>query len=92
VAVWALLTAAAGIYYLVLRRSRGTSPSGAQLFEDLTARECQALEINDTIVRELTVAKYAMSIGAEDHSHRAIDDTLVRTPVTVVSSEEPRGA
>jgi hypothetical protein len=48
------------------------------MFEDLKARERQALEINDTIVQGLTVAKYAMSIGAEDHSRQAIDDTLVR--------------
>jgi len=41
-------------------------------------RERQALEINDNIVQGLTVAKYAMTIGAEDHSKQAIDDTLVR--------------
>jgi len=77
-AVWGLLTAAAGIYYLALRRSRASAPHGAQMFEDLKARERQALEINDTIVQGLTVAKYAMSIGAEDHGRQAIDDTLVR--------------
>ena len=77
-AVWAVLTAAAAIYYLALRRSQAGAPRGAQMFEDLKARERQALEINDTIVQGLTVAKYAMSIGAEDHSRQAIDDTLVR--------------
>jgi hypothetical protein len=29
-------------------------------------------------VQGLTVAKYAMTIGADDHSRQAIDDTLVR--------------
>jgi hypothetical protein len=77
-AAWAILTAAAGIYYLALRRSRGDAARGAQMFEDLRARERQALEINDTIVQGLTVAKYAMSIGAEEHGRQAIDDTLVR--------------
>jgi len=77
-AVWGLLTAAAGIYYLALRRSRASAPQSAQMFEDLKARERQALEINDNIVQGLTVAKYAMSIGAEDHGRQAIDDTLVR--------------
>ena len=76
--VWALLTAAAGIYYLALRRARGRAPEGAQMFEDLKVRERQALEINDNIVQGLTVAKYAMSIGSEDHSRQAIEDTLVR--------------
>lgn len=77
-AAWAILTAAGGVYYLALRRSRGDAAHGAQMFEDLKARERQALEINDTIVQGLTVAKYAMSIGAEEHSRQAIDDTLVR--------------
>jgi hypothetical protein len=77
-AVWGLLTAAAGIYYVALRRSSASAPQGAQMFEDLKARERQALEINDNIVQGLTVAKYAMSIGAEDHGRQAIDDTLVR--------------
>jgi hypothetical protein len=75
--VWDLLTAAAGIYYLALRRSRAPM-HGAQMFEDLKVRERQALEINDNIVQGLTVAKYALTIGAEDHSKQAIDDTLTR--------------
>jgi hypothetical protein len=75
--VWDLLTAAAGVYYLALRRSR--SPvDGAQMYEDLRVRERQALDINDNIVQGLTVAKYAMTIGADDHSRQAIDDTLAR--------------
>src|SRR3954466_6342531 len=76
-AAWDLLTAAAGIYYLVLRRSRARV-HGAQMFDDLKVRERQALEINDNIVQGLAVAKYAMSIGAEDHGKQAIEDTLVR--------------
>jgi len=76
--VWALLTAAAGIYYLALRRARGRAPEGAQMFEDLKVRERQPLEIIVNIVQGLTVAKYAMSIGSEDHSRQAIEDTLVR--------------
>jgi hypothetical protein len=75
--VWDLVTAAVGIYYLALRRSRARV-HGAQMFEDLKVRERQALEINDNIVQGLTVAKYAMTIGAEDHSKQAIDDTLTR--------------
>ena len=78
VAVWDVLTAAAGIYYLALRRSQPDAPHGAQMFDDLSARERQALEINDNIVQGLAVAKYAMSIGAEDHSKQAIEDTLMR--------------
>jgi hypothetical protein len=76
--VWDGLTAAAGVYYLWLRRSRDTALEGAQMFEDLRVRERQALEINDNIVQGLTVAKYAMTIGAHEQSERAIQDTLVR--------------
>jgi hypothetical protein len=78
VVVWDLLTAIVGIYYLSLRGSQASAPRGAQMFDDLKVRERQALEINDNIVQGLTVAKYAMSIGAEDHSKQAIEDTLVR--------------
>jgi hypothetical protein len=77
-AVWDLLTAAMGVYYLFLRRSYADPLRGAQMFEDHQVRERQALEINDNIVQGLTVAKYAMTIGADDHSKQAIDDTLVR--------------
>jgi hypothetical protein len=73
-----MLTAAAGIYYLSLRGSNVPAARGAQMFEDLKIRERQALEINDNIVQGLTVAKYAMTIGADDQSQRAIEDTLVR--------------
>jgi hypothetical protein len=76
--VWDILTAAAGIYYLSLRGSDASAPRGAQMFEDLKVRERQALEINDNIVQGLTVAKYAMTIGAHDHSQQAIEDTLMR--------------
>jgi hypothetical protein len=75
-AVWDLLTAAAGIYYLSLRRSSASAQRGAQMFDDLKGRERQALEINDNIVQGLTVAKYAMTIGADDQSKQAIEDTL----------------
>jgi succinate dehydrogenase/fumarate reductase cytochrome b subunit len=76
--VWDIVTAAAGIYYLSLRGSDGSAPRGAQMFEDLKVRERQALEINDNIVQGLTVAKYAMTIGANDQSQQAIEDTLTR--------------
>jgi hypothetical protein len=76
--VWDILTAAAGIYYLSLRGSDARAPHGAQMFDDLKVRERQALEINDNIVQGLTVAKYAMTIGANDHSQQAIEDTLRR--------------
>ncbi len=76
--VWALLTASVGIYYLSLRGSYASVLRGAQMFEDLKVRERQALEINDNIVQGLTVAKYALTMGADDQSKQAIEDTLRR--------------
>ena len=91
--VWSLLTAGVAIYYLSLRGARGGARRGAQLFEDHRVRERQALEINDTIVQGLAVAKYAMTIGAEDHSKQAIDDTLVRARGIITDLlGEPGGA
>ena len=75
---WALLTASVGIYYLSLRGSYASVLRGAQMFEDLKVRERQALEINDNIVQGLTVAKYALTMGADDQSKQAIEDTLRR--------------
>jgi hypothetical protein len=80
---WDLVTAAVGIYYLSLRGSYTSVLRGAQMFEDLKVRERQALEINDSIVQGLTVAKYAMTMGADDHSRQAIEDTLNRARVII---------
>jgi hypothetical protein len=77
-AAWDLLTAGVGLYYLSLRGSYSSVLRGAQMFEDLKVRERQALEINDNIVQGLTVAKYAMTMGADDHGRLAIEDTLKR--------------
>lgn len=76
--VWDALTAVVGVYYLSARRAEASSLRGAQLFDDLKVRERQALEINDNIVQGLTVAKYAMTMGADDHGRQAIEDTLKR--------------
>lgn len=70
------LTALAGIHYLSLRGSYASVLRGAQMFEDMKVRERQALEINDNIVQGLTVAKYAMTMGSDEQSRQAIEDTL----------------
>ena len=74
--VWDVFTAGVGIYYLSLRHSYASVLRGAQMFEDLKARERQALEINDNIVQGLTVAKYAMESGQDGRSRKAVEETL----------------
>jgi len=76
--VWDLLTAFVAVYYLSLRGSYASVLRGAQMFEDLKARQAQALEINDNIVQGLAVAKAAMEAGHDDQSRRAIEQTLDR--------------
>jgi hypothetical protein len=76
--VWDVLVAVVGLWYLSLRGSYASVLRGAQMFEDLKVRERQALEINDNIVQGLTVAKYALTMGADEQSRQAIEDTLRR--------------
>jgi hypothetical protein len=75
-AVWDLITAAVGVYYLSLRGSYASVLRGAQMFEDLKVRQRQALEINDNIVQGLTVAKYELDRGKDERSREAIETTL----------------
>jgi hypothetical protein len=74
--VWDVVTAAVGVYYLSLRGSYASVLRGAQMFEDLKVRQRQALEINDNIVQGLTVAKYQLARGQDQHSREAIEQTL----------------
>jgi signal transduction histidine kinase len=41
-------------------------------------RQRQALEINDTVVQGLAVAKYALDLGDGDRSREAVESTLVK--------------
>ncbi len=87
---WDLLGAAVALFYLSLRGSYASVLRGAQLFEDLKARERQALEINDNIVQGLSVAKYALDQGKDDTSRKAVEDTLkkARALITDLLGEE----
>jgi hypothetical protein len=76
--MWDALSAGVACYYLSLRGSYASVLRGAQLFEDLRARERQALEINDGIVQGLAVAKYALENGQDESGRRAIQSTLVK--------------
>lgn len=81
--VWDFFTAAVGLYYLSLRGSYASVLRGAQMFEDLKVRERQAVEINDSIVQGLTVAKYAMETGRDEQSREAVEETLRKARVLI---------
>ncbi len=49
---------------------------GAQLFEDLRAREQQALELNDSVLQGLVVAKMALDLNQPDRSQEALASSI----------------
>src|SRR3954454_22220708 len=67
-AMWDVVGALVAAYYWTLRRNYGSLMQGAQLFEDLRNREQQALELNDTVLQGLVVAKMPLAL---DEPHRA---------------------
>jgi hypothetical protein len=75
---WDFFTAAVGFYYLSMRGSYASVLRGAQMFEDMKARQAQALEINDNIVQGLAVAKASLEVGKDEQGRAAIEETLRR--------------
>ncbi len=57
-ALWDVVGAVVGVYYWSLRRTYGALMDGSQLFQDMRKREEQALEINDTILQGMVVARH----------------------------------
>jgi hypothetical protein len=82
--VWDFFTAAVGRLVPLAARQLPSVLRGAAMFEDLKVRERQALEINDSIVQGLTVAKYALDTGKSEASREAVEDTL-RKAQTLIS-------
>src|SRR5215218_824109 len=74
--IWDVITAAVGVYYWTLRGRFPALVKGPAMFEDLKARQRQALEINDNIVQGLTTAKYSFEAGDPERGMKAIDVAL----------------
>jgi hypothetical protein len=75
-AVWDLVGAVVATYYWTLRRTYGSLMQGAQLFDDMRRREEQALEINDTILQGIVVARMALDLGDRDRAMSALDSSI----------------
>lgn len=60
--IWDLVGLVVALYYFSLRRNYSSLMKGAQLFEDLRKREQQALELNDSVLQGLVVAKMALDL------------------------------
>src|SRR5690349_14382121 len=75
-AIWDVVGAACAVYYWTLRRNYSSLMHGAQLFEDLRARERQALELNDSVLQGLVVAKMALDLNQPDRSQEALASSI----------------
>lgn len=71
-ALWDVVGALTAVYYWTLRRNYSSLMHGAQLFEDLRQRERQALELNDTVLQGLVVAKMALDLNQPGRSQEAL--------------------
>jgi len=75
-AIWDVIGGLVAVYYWTLRRNYSSLMHGAQLFEDLRARERQALELNDSVLQGLVVAKMALDLDQPDRSHEALASSI----------------
>jgi len=75
-AIWDVIGALVAMYYWTLRRNYSSLMHGAQLFEDLRAREQQALELNDSVLQGLVVAKMALDLNQPDRSQEALASSI----------------
>jgi signal transduction histidine kinase len=93
-AFWDALTAAVALYYWTQRRQYRSLVQGAKLFEDMRARQRQALEINDGIVQGLAAAKLALELDQQSLSREALESALAnaRQLVTSLLGEAGQGA
>ncbi len=65
--IWDCVGLVVALYYWTLRRNYSSLMQGAQLFEDLRKREQQALELNDSVLQGLVVAKMALDLDDEGY-------------------------
>lgn len=86
-----LATAAVAVWYLSLRRRYQPLFQGAELTEDLHAREREARRLQDTVVQGLTEAKLLLERGRPDRARQVVAEALEESRGLVdLFLEEPR--
>ena len=76
-AFWDVVTAAVGVYYWTLRRGyAGVPKGGATLFDDLRQREKEGLELNDSVLQGMVVARMALDVGQKETAVAALDASI----------------
>jgi succinate dehydrogenase/fumarate reductase cytochrome b subunit len=73
---WDVIGAIVAVCYWSLRRNYGSLMQGAQLFVDLRQREQQALELNDTVLQGLVVAKMALDLDQPTKAQEALTASI----------------
>lgn len=74
--LWDVVGATVAVYYWSLRRNYSSLMEGAQLFQDLRQREQQALELNDTVLQGLVVAKMALDLDDTKRAHESLTASI----------------
>jgi signal transduction histidine kinase len=75
-ATWDVVGALVGAYYWTLRRNYSSLMQGAKLFDDLRQREQQALELNDSVLQGLVVAKMALDLDEPERAQQALTSSI----------------
>jgi hypothetical protein len=74
--IWDCVGLVVALYYWTLRRNYSSLMRGAQLFEDLRKREQQALELNDSVLQGLVVAKMALDLNDTAKANAALTTSI----------------
>lgn len=77
VSAWDVITAAVGVWYWTLRGRFPALVSSSALFEDVIARERQALDLHDNVVQGLAVAKLALEMNDQERGMAALEQSLI---------------
>ncbi len=75
-AIWDLVGAIVGVYYWTLRGGFGGGTESPQLFQDQVEREQHALELNDTVLQGMVVARMALDLGERKRGMAALDTSI----------------
>jgi signal transduction histidine kinase len=75
-AIWDVIGAGVGVWYLTLRNRFPALVRGAAIFEDMRERQRQALEIHDNVVQGLTAAKLSFEVGQHERALETVEQTL----------------
>ena len=89
---WDALTATVAIWYWTFRSRLAAIVRGAAHFEDIRARQQQALEIHDNIVQGLAKAKLELEIGLGQDGIRSVERTLAASRQIITELLGPEGS